>query len=401
MPQTGERVSGGVMALLSTIFFYWGVLTSINSALVPWFRVNWSLSWQESMLVNVAFYCAPFAICLPCSGWMRKRGYRKALLLAVSSAVSGAGVILLSLWFNIFAVCLVGIFILAMGVAAMQVVANPWVAKLGAVETAPGRLSVASSINSVGATCAPALLGTIFLFLSGALAVIGVYAALILAGLLLLCLINRLQQYDVREVTPASGTDGFLLWRQSQFRAGVLGIFIYVGVEVSLGTTTLSYLSDESLAAFSPSQATTLIALYWGGALAGRMLYGVCSARCNTRLLFCLCSGCAMTLVMVAMLLGNRIGGYCLLATGLMNSVMYPVLFSRTLCGLEQYAAKISACLIMAGIGGGVLPFVQGMMIDAFGMTLSFCVPLACYAFLLWSVGRKRVATKQLTDATV
>ncbi len=104
-----------------------------------------------------------------------------------------------------------------------------------------------------------------------------------------------------------------------------------------------------------------------GGALAGRFLYGLLAGYCRVRLLFCLCTTGAMLLTVAAMVLANRTGGYCLVAVGLMNSVMYPVIFSRTLSGLEGYSAPISACLIMAGIGGGVLPFIQGWRLIQWG----------------------------------
>lgn len=118
------------------------------------------------MLVNVAFYLAPFVICLPCSGWMARLGYRSALLLALILAASGSVVIAVSLWLASFAGCLVGIFIVAMGVAAMQVVANPYVNRLGEAQSAAGRLSLASSINSLGAALAPVVWRLFWLALS-------------------------------------------------------------------------------------------------------------------------------------------------------------------------------------------------------------------------------------------
>lgn len=105
-----------------------------------------------------------------------------------------------------------------------------------------------------------------------------------------------------------------------------------------------------------------------------------------------------MLLTVAAMVLANRTGGYCLVAVGLMNSVMYPVIFSRTLSGLEGYSAPISACLIMAGIGGGVLPFIQGMAIDSVGLRFSFLVPALGYVFLLINGLKDKVKVTQFVD---
>lgn len=368
-------------ALLSGIFFYWGVLTAINSATIPFFRQAFSLSWRESMLVNVAFYLAPFAVCLPCSRWMARFGYRKALILALMLAAGGAVVVAGSLWLHAFYAALAGIFILAMGVAAMQVVANPYVSRLGSEQSAAGRLSLASSINSSGAALAPLLLA-VTLTSAGA-SVSGLYVGLMLAGGVLLFALYRLPTVDFRDTQERLVSSLRALLRYPQFRTGVSGIFVYVGVEVGIGTTALSYLHEPSLGGFSLAEATSLIALYWGGALAGRFLYGLLARYCRAQPLFCLCTAGAMLLTLVAIGFANRFGGYCLLAVGLMNSVMYPVIFSRTLSGLERYSAPISACLIMAGIGGGALPFIQGMVIDAVGLRLSFWVPVAGYLFLL------------------
>lgn len=367
--------------LLSGVFFYWGVLTAINSATIPFFRQVFSLSWRDSMLVNVAFYLAPFAICLSCSGWMARFGYRRALVLALALAAIGAAAIAGSLWLMTFVGCLVGIFILAMGVAAMQVVANPYVNRLGDADNAAGRLSLASSINSFGAALAPILLAVILASVGAS--VPALYVGLMLAGIVLLFVLYRLTIADFHDagVSPLSSLR--TLCRYPQFRAGVSGIFVYVGVEVSIGTTALSYLHDPALGGFSLAQATSLIALYWGGALAGRFLYGLLARYCHVRLLFGLCTVGAILLTIAALGFANRAGGYCLLAVGAMNSVMYPVIFSRTLSGLDGYAAPVSACLIMAGIGGGVLPFIQGIVIDAVGLRLSFWVPVAGYLFLL------------------
>lgn len=369
--------------LLSGVFFYWGVLTAINSATIPFFRQAFSLSWRDSMLVNVAFYLAPFAICLPCSGWMARFGYRRVLVLALALAAIGAAAIAGSLWLTTFVGCLVGIFILAMGVAAMQVVANPYVNRLGDADNAVGRLSLASSINSFGAALAPILLAVILA--SAGASVPALYVGLMLAGIMLLFALYHLTIANFHDAGVSTLTSLRALCRYPQFRAGVSGIFVYVGVEVSIGTTALSYLYDPALGGFSLAQATSLIALYWGGALAGRFFYGLLARYCRVRLLFCLCTAGAILLTIAALAFANRAGGYCLLAVGVMNSVMYPVIFSRTLSGLDGYAAPISACLIMAGIGGGVLPFIQGIIIDAVGLRLSFWVPVAGYLFLFFN----------------
>ncbi|OAT34646.1 GGP family predicted mannose transporter [Buttiauxella brennerae ATCC 51605] len=377
------------LAVLACAFFLWGCLTSINSVLIPFFYHYFSLTYRDAMLVNVAFYLAPFVACLPCSALMARLGYRMTLILAIGFAVVGCLLMALAMWLVQFSWVLVAIFILAIGVAAMQVVANPYVTRLGPEETAAGRLSVASAINSTGTTAAPLLVAGILVLFPVSLAahqepVRWLFLALAalacgLIGLLYCCHLPDFRQGQIQRLNHSAKE----LFRETHFVMGLLAIFTYVGVEVAIGTTALSYLSDASLGALSMQQATSLIAIYWGGSLAGRMLYGMVAHRVNAVSAFRIATAIAGMLVGLAIVSGSRWGGICLLLVGLMNSLMYPVIFSQSVRNLGDKTSLASAFLIMAGIGGGVLPFLQGWMMDVIGLRLSFLVPCAAYLLLL------------------
>lgn len=382
------------LAALTCAFFLWGCLTSINSVLIPFFYHYFSLTYRDAMLVNVAFYLAPFVACLPCSALMARLGYRTTLMLAVGFAVMGCLLMALAMWLVAFSLVLVAIFILAIGVAAMQVVANPYVTRLGPEATAAGRLSLASAINSTGTTAAPLLVAGLLVLFPVSLAthqepIRWLYVVLAglacgLIGLLSLCRLPDFRQQQMQRLTHTAKT----LFREPHFVIGLLAIFTYVGVEVAIGTTALSYLSDASLGNLDLQQATSLIAIYWGGSLVGRMLYGAVAHRVNAVSVFRIATLSAGLLVILAIFLGNRWGGFCLLLIGLMNSLMYPVIFSQSVRNLGDKTSLASAFLIMAGIGGAVLPFLQGWMMDAVGLRLSFLLPCAAYGVLMW-VGLK------------
>lgn len=382
------------LVVLTCAFFLWGCLTSINSVLIPFFYHYFSLTYRDAMLVNVAFYLAPFVACLPCSALMARLGYRTTLMLAVGFAVMGCLLMALAMWLVAFSLVLVAIFILAIGVAAMQVVANPYVTRLGPEATAAGRLSLASAINSTGTTAAPLWVAGLLVLFPVSLAthqepIRWLYVVLAglacgLIGLLSLCRLPDFRQQQMQRLTHSAKA----LFRESHFVIGLLAIFTYVGVEVAIGTTALSYLSDASLGNLDLQQATSLIAIYWGGSLVGRMLYGAVAHRVNAVSVFRIATLSAGLLVILAIFLGNRWGGFCLLLIGLMNSLMYPVIFSQSVRNLGDKTSLASAFLIMAGIGGAVLPFLQGWMMDAVGLRLSFLLPCAAYGVLMW-VGLK------------
>jgi FHS family L-fucose permease-like MFS transporter len=377
------------LAVLACAFFLWGCLTSINSVLIPFFYHYFSLTYRDAMLVNVAFYLAPFVACLPCSALMARLGYRITLILAVGFAVLGCLLMALAMWQLQFSLVLVAIFILAIGVAAMQVVANPYVTRLGPEATAAGRLSLASAINSTGTTIAPLLVAGLLVLFPVSLAAhqepvrwLFVALAALACGLMGLLYTSRLpdfRQQQMQRLTHSAKA----LFRESHFVVGLLAIFTYVGVEVAIGTTALSYLSDASLGNLDLQQATSLIAIYWGGSLAGRMLYSLIAHRVNSVSVFRLATACAGVLVILAMTFGNRWGGMCLLLIGLMNSLMYPVIFSQSVRNLGDKTSLASAFLIMAGIGGAVLPFLQGWMMDVIGLRMSFLLPCAGYLVLI------------------
>lgn len=377
------------LAVLACTFFLWGCLTSINSVLIPFFYHYFSLTYRDAMLVNVAFYLAPFVACLPCSALMARLGYRITLILAVGFAVLGCLLMALAMWQLQFSLVLVAIFILAIGVAAMQVVANPYVTRLGSEATAAGRLSLASAINSTGTTIAPLLVAGLLVLFPVSLAAhqepvrwLFVALAALACGLIGLLYASRLpdfRQQQMQRLTHSARA----LFRESHFVVGLLAIFTYVGVEVAIGTTALSYLSDASLGNLDLQQATSLIAIYWGGSLAGRMLYSLIAHRVNSVSVFRTATACAGVLVILAMTFGNRWGGVCLLLIGLMNSLMYPVIFSQSVRNLGDKTSLASAFLIMAGIGGAVLPFLQGWMMDVVGLRMSFLLPCAGYLVLM------------------
>ena len=377
------------LAVLACTFFLWGCLTSINSVLIPFFYHYFSLTYRDAMLVNVAFYLAPFVACLPCSALMARLGYRITLILAVGFAVLGCLLMALAMWQLQFSLVLVAIFILAIGVAAMQVVANPYVTRLGSEATAAGRLGLASAINSTGTTIAPLLVAGLLVLFPVSLAAhqepvrwLFVALAALACGLIGLLYASRLpdfRQQQMQRLTHSARS----LFRESHFVVGLLAIFTYVGVEVAIGTTALSYLSDASLGNLDLQQATSLIAIYWGGSLAGRMLYSLVAHRVNSVSVFRTATACAGVLVILAMTFGNRWGGMCLLLIGLMNSLMYPVIFSQSVRSLGDKTSLASAFLIMAGIGGAVLPFLQGWMMDVVGLRMSFLLPCAGYLVLI------------------
>ena len=380
-----KNQSSRSLILLSFVFFSWGVLTSANSILVPHFQTLFHLSYQQSMLVQLAFYIAPFAVSIPTSILMAKRGYKFSLSSALVLTIAGSFSLYATLTSLSFVGALMSVFIVAMGVAALQVVANPYVTVTGEEHDATRRLTIASTFNSTGTTLGPVLLAI-------AMVTVGVANMYLLLAFIITAIAIVIYRSSLVDVKPKQRVKVMIhlgcLAKQPQFLMGSLMIFTYVGVEVAVGTVSISYLSDPDIAGLSVATATTLISLYWAGSLVGRMAYSWLANRFTPLKPLMFGALCAMALIGFAMTNGSLLGGIALVMIGLCNSFMYPVIFSRAIANLGEATGAASAILIMCGIGGGVIPMLQASTLSSIGVVYSYLVPLlgylaiAFYAFM-------------------
>ncbi|EAS45296.1 glucose/galactose transporter family protein [Photobacterium profundum 3TCK] len=331
------------------------------------------------MLVQIAFYLAPFVTCIPCSQVMNRLGYKVSLSLSLLLAAVGGCSFSFAIAMGSFTGSLVGIFVIALGVAAMQVVANPYVTQIGEVRTASRRLTFTSSINSLGTTLAPLILG-ITLASAG---VENIYLILSVGLLLLSLLTWKGPLQDVR------GKGGVKLHGQlialtnhKPFLLGAVTIFVYVGVEVAIGTVTISYLSDKNIVNLTSTAAASLISLYWAGSMVGRFAYSFLGRKVESMRALFFSALLAVLLIILAMFNGNVFGAVCLIAIGLCNSFMYPVIFYKSIEGLKDLTSSGSAVLVMCSVGGGIVPFVQASLIDHTSIPFSYIVPLLGYLII-------------------
>lgn len=170
------------------------------------------------------------------------------------------------------------------------------------------------------------------------------------------------------------------LWQNKGFVFSACAIFTYVGVEVTLGTNTISYLT--SLGQWDAEVAISLISFYWGCALIGRFLFGFLAHKVSLRKAFFTVTITSALLVFLAIVLNNTIGGYLLLLIGFANSIMYPIIFSHSMKTVPQLANLAAGILIMAGIGGAVVPYLQAMLVEIIALRFSFLLPFALYLLL-------------------
>jgi FHS family L-fucose permease-like MFS transporter len=277
---------------------------------------------------------------------------------------------------------------------------------LGDPRTASSRLTLTQAFNSLGTTVAPALGG--MLILSGsvlgaqelarlplveqvayraqqAAAVQGPYLALA-AALLLLAVLFALARLPklvdaAGDAPPGRFADLFV---HKHLVLGTIGIFLYVGGEVSIGSFLINYIGEPQIAGLAPADAAHYVSLYWGGAMVGRFIGFAVMRTVSPGKALAFNAVCSMLLILVAIFGSGPVAMWAILGVGLCNSIMFPTIFSMALHGLGRQTGQASGLLCMAIVGGALVPFAQGALADASGIQVSFFVPLACYAFILY-----------------
>jgi FHS family L-fucose permease-like MFS transporter len=167
-------------------------------------------------------------------------------------------------------------------------------------------------------------------------------------------------------------------------RWGVVAIFVYVGAEVSIGSFLINYISGTGIGGLTEAAASRYLAFYWGGAMVGRFIGAALLKTVDARRLLTLFAGIASALLLTTMLTGGHVAMWSVIAIGLFNSIMFPTIFTIAIERLGPLTSKASSLLIMAIVGGAVVPWLQGKLADHVGIQPAFVIPLACYAFIAW-----------------
>jgi MFS transporter, FHS family, L-fucose permease len=395
------------LVVLTTLFFVWGLLTSLNDILVPHLKAIFTLSYLQAMLIQFCFFGAYFLTSLPAGLVVEKIGYRRSIVAGLCAAALGCLGFYPAAAAQSYPLFLAALFVLAAGITQLQVAANPCVASLGSEATSASRLNLSQAFNSLGTTIGP-LLGSALILSVGDAAqldsareirtVQGPYLGL--AALLLVIAVafsrfrlpERLPEHDGADAARAPRDGGLSkraapraskIWRHRHLVLGVVAIFVYVGAEVSIGSFLVSFMAQPEIGALSERAAGNHLALYWGGAMVGRFVGSALLRKFDAgRVLACAALG-AVLLLLLTMSASGSVAMWSALAIGLCNSIMFPTIFALAVAELGPRTGEGSGVLCMAIVGGAIVPVVMGYFADHIGLSLSFCVPVVCYAFIV------------------
>lgn len=395
--------AAGLAGFVFALFFVFGGITSLNDVLIPKLKDLFTLSNAQVLLVQSAFFAAYFLISIPASALVHRFGYMRTAVIGLLFMTAGCLLFIPAAGSGLFGAFLFALFVLASGITIVQVVANPLISLLGRPETASSRLTFAQAFNSLGTTVFP-YVGSILILggiatidpatLTGdaltafraeeARVVVHTYMGLA-AALVIVALAVWFQRRKLREERAAkmNVAAAFGLLSRRRFAFGTLGIFLYVGAEVTIGSLMVLYLVQPDTLALDQESAGKLVAYYWGGAMVGRFI-GSAVLRYSSpgRTLACVAGGAIALLVISASTTGT-VSGWSLIAIGLCNAIMFPTIFSLACEGLGRRSADGSGVICMAIVGGAILPPIAGWVSDIATLRAALIVPALAYGLIL------------------
>jgi len=380
---------------LTSLFFMWGFITCLNDILIPHLKGVFDLSYAQAMLVQFCFFGAYFLVSLPSGKLVKALGFQKGIVIGLTIAAIGCLMFYPAAAFHSYPVFLFALFVLASGITLLQVSANPYVSILGDSKTASSRLTLTQAFNSLGTTIAP-FFGA-FLILDAAAenvsaaanaeSVQGPYLFLAAMLLILAAIFAWLKlpaMADNEESdTQLQQTSGSA-WQYRHLTLGAIGIFLYVGAEVAIGSFLVNFFADPAIAGLEESEAAKYIAYYWGGAMVGRFIGAAVMQKVAAGKALAFNAVASMVLIGVTIFTSGNVAMWAILSVGLCNSIMFPTIFSLAISGLKQHTSQGSGILCLAIVGGAIIPLFQGFLADAVGVQLSFILPVFCYVFIAY-----------------
>jgi FHS family L-fucose permease-like MFS transporter len=394
------------MAMVTALFFFWGFVTVLNDILVPHLKSIFDLNYAKVMLIQFAFFSAYFIFSIPSAKLVDAIGYKKTMVTGLFTMGVGALLFIPAASVASFPLFLVALMTLAAGITALQVAANPYVAVLGPPETASSRLVLTQAFNSLGTTIGPYLGGLLILnanfkgtgetrqMSTGVLQAYRVQEAstvklpYLIIGLALIIFGIVIAMFKLPDIPGAARHSGSgvkaSLWKYRQLVFGAIGIFVYVGAEVSIGSFLINYFGQPEIGSLPEFTAAKYVTYYWGGAMVGRFIGSAILQKVKTGTVLAAAAITACALVCISMLATGHLAMWSIIAVGLFNSVMFPSIFTLGIAELGPLTGDGSGMLVMAIVGGAILPVLQGALADRIGIHHAFIIPAVCYLYILY-----------------
>lgn len=384
--------------LVTSLFFLWALAHNLNPILIPHLKKACNLSDLESALIDSSFFIAYFLMALPAGMFLKKYGYKNGIILGLLLFAMGAFLFYPAASVLSFPFFLTALFIIASGLTFLETAANPYITVLGNPQTATQRLNLAQSFNGLGAFIAP-LIGGLFI-LSGknlsttdlnsmtaeqvhtfnmaeAATVKMPYIFIGCLVLLVAIVFSFVNLPLIKDDNHHSASIKDAL-KHSHLRAGIVAQFFYVGAQVGVGSFFIRFLNsaasiDEKTAAYYLSVSLVLF-------MAGRFIGTLLMQFVSPQKLLTTYAIINVLLVLAAISLAGMVSVYTLMAVQFFMSIMFPTIFSLSIAKTGADAKLGSSLIIMAIVGGAIIPVIMGYISDATqSIQLAYIAPLLCF----------------------
>lgn len=367
--------------------------------MIDFCKKAFNLKDAQGQLVNTAFYGA-YALSIPFGLLMNKIGYKKTLLLGL--AVVGIGFIINYLGISsmlgmstsvIYSVFLGSMFIVALGIVMLQLVANPYVMVLGSPEKGAFRMTLANALNSAATTVAPVFITYVIIAgkvptpdaVPGPYLGLGIFTLILCAVLFFLKLPNINEGEQAEELTGEKKEYKDTVFQYPHVWLGMLGIFFYMGIELGVPSMLPAYFkSNPELAQYG--SPTDFLPYYWGCMMVGRFAGAIILNKFKPRKILSVCLVCGALCVASSFALSGIASVYAMLAAGLFHSVMWPLVFNLGLQELGPHTKAASGIINLGVVGGATLPLLMGFIVDspALGVGCAVAMMFVYYVYVFW-----------------
>lgn len=356
----------------------------MNDILVPYLKKAFALDYGAAALIQGSFFAAYGIMSIPASRLIEKMGYKLGMVTGFLLTAFGCLLFVPAGMMNEYHWFLCALFVIAMGLVILQVAANPYVSLIGPPETTSSRLTFVQAFFSLGTFIAPFFGAVLILEKTKDVSNLRVpYLIIAVVILSVAFMISRLSFPSVNHTFSEKTSWGSLL-SQKKIIFGMMGIFLYVGAEVSIGSFLVNYVI--SMNPMKPADAAPLVAVYWGSSMAGRFVGFFTLKEFNPGRVLVGHALVAISLILISINSHGMIAIYTMILVGFCNSIMFPTIFSLSIKGLKTGTQKASGLLTTCLLGGSVIPLLTGQIADMWGLRMAMSIPLICYVYI-WLFG--------------
>ncbi len=427
------------MTVIGSIFFIFGFATTFIITLSGQVKDIFMLTEFKAQLLSFSFFITYFFISIPIGLYIRKIGYKSALIAGLLLMAAGSFLFFPAAKLLSFPLFLAATFVLASGVVFLQTAANPYVAALGSEDSVGGRMNLVQALNSIATMVAPWIIA-VFIFRGASEMLTSMQKAetvqmpFIIIGVIVVLVAIAIALIKLPEVVGSKVELKKSVWKHPHVLLGALGIFFYVGAEVGTGGLILNYLKTSML--MEPAVAGKYVAIYWGGAMIGRFFGSIMLSNITDNfkkytyaalvLILALVSGSFVTdwswniglifmlvavanfilmqlgkgnagrslavfalfaaiLALVTSFTSGNIALWAVVSIGMFNSIMFPNIFTLAVKDLDPGELSTASGIINTLIfGGAIIPLIMGKIADVSGYSWAFVVPALCYLYIFF-----------------